>query len=212
MKTIHNFTPAIEAFRQHLFALDDVLSLPKAEWDVYWPHVDNIWSKKKTNTAEGRQTAYFLCRLHSTKDWEPAERTVANRQRQKTCRIAIGCGMKMRVIFRMEERMVEVERHGDCQQHCHTLEDSVRMKQNSACRSLAASEVAEGYAVAAVLRNLSTVDRPKERPLLKQAGSHWLSLKGCHNAGAAYRSRIRILDDEKVWRNGSNNNGRLKNG
>ena len=95
----------------------------------------------------------------------------------------------MRIVFRREEDIVEVERLSDCQQHCHSLEDSDRIKQNSACRSLAASEVAKSYAVAAVSRNLSAVDRPKEQLLLKEAGSHWLSLKDCHNAGAAYKKQ-----------------------
>jgi len=80
MDTIHNFPPAIEAFRRRLFALKEVLSLPKTEWDIFWPYVDNIWTKKKANTAEGRQTAYYLCRLHSNKDWEPEEKTAAWRQ------------------------------------------------------------------------------------------------------------------------------------
>lgn len=139
METIHNFPPTLEAFRQRLFTLQEVISLPKAEWNIYWPHVDNVWTLKKVNTAEGRRTEYYLCRLHSKRDWEPEEKTVACRQRQKSSRTAIGCEMKMRVVFRRVEDMVEVERLGNCHQHCHSLEGSDRIKRNYACRSLAAS-------------------------------------------------------------------------
>jgi len=53
----------------------------------------------------------------------------------------------MQIVFQREEDIVKVERLGDCQQHCHFLEDSDRIKRNSACRSLAVSEIVKGYAV-----------------------------------------------------------------
>jgi len=61
METIHNFPLGLEAFQKRLFALDEVVSLPKAECDTYWPHVDNIWTLKRTNPSAEKWMVYYLC-------------------------------------------------------------------------------------------------------------------------------------------------------
>jgi len=97
--------------------------------------------------------------------------------------------MKMQIVFQREKNIVKVKRLSDCQQHCHSLKNSDQIKQNSVCCFLAVSEVVKGYAVAAVSQNLSAVDCSKKQLLLKKAESHWLSLKDCHNAEAAYKKQ-----------------------
>ncbi len=89
----------------------------------------------------------------------------------------------MRVVS--EGAHVTVTRMGDCLEHAHALEDSDRWKRPSHFRSVAAAQVANGYKVAEVARNLRAVDRPADRTALHAAGGHWLSLKDVHNASAA---------------------------
>ena len=86
-----------------------------------------------------------------------------------------------------EAGSVTVQRIGTGVEHLHSLEDSDRWKRPSFVRQVAAREVANGYPVANVARNLRGVDRPKDRQALQEAGGHWLSLKDVHNAGAAWK-------------------------
>ncbi len=95
----------------------------------------------------------------------------------------------MQIVFWREKNIVKVKRLSDCQQHCHFLKNSDWIKWNSVCYFLAISKVVKGYTVTAVLRNLSAVDHLKKQLLLKKTESHWLSLKNCHNAEAAYQKQ-----------------------
>ncbi len=189
MKTIHNFFLTLKAFWQCLFTLKKVISLSKAEWNIYWPYVNNVWMLKKANTAERRQTKYYLCQLHLKRDWKPEKKTVACQQWQKSFCTAIDCEMKMQIVFQRIKDVMKVKRLSDCHQHCHFLENSDWIKQNSVCCFLVISEVVKNYAVTAVSQNLSAVDQSKKHTLLKKTESHWLSLKNCHNAEAAYKKQ-----------------------
>ena len=77
MSTIlDSIPPAIEASRRRLFALEDLILLTKEEWDLYLPYINNIWSRHVApahNPGQGKQTAYYRCRLHPTKAWAPPD-------------------------------------------------------------------------------------------------------------------------------------------
>ena len=88
-----------------------------------------------------------------------------------------------------EAGSVTVERIGNGEEHLHTLEDSDRWKRPSWVHCVAAREVANGYWMADVARNLHGVDRPADRKVLQEAGGHWTSLKNIHNAGAAWKKQ-----------------------
>ena len=154
MSTILASVPSeIEAICHRLFVLEDPILLTQGEWDLYLPYIDNIWSLNmapKHNTALGRQTAYYRCRLHAKEAWAPPNGPKRMRQRSKPSRHALGCGMKMKVVFYSEDTRVECYRHGDCLIHAHSLGESDQIKRPSAVRSLAATQVANGYKVAAV--------------------------------------------------------------
>ncbi len=50
--------------------MEEPVELPRAEWDLVWPYVDNIWVKNKDRAgADGRRTVYYLCRRYYTKTW-----------------------------------------------------------------------------------------------------------------------------------------------
>lgn len=93
--------------------------------------------------------------------------------------------MRIRVIKSLN--IVTINRTGNSLYHVHTLEDIDSRKRPSAFRDLAAVEVAKNYTAAEEARNLCAVDRPEDQKLLTDAGGGHLSLKGVHNASAAWK-------------------------
>lgn len=191
MSTILDVIPKdIEAIRLRLFKLDDgAITLSIADWNTYFPWVDNFWIRNKPApqhaTAEGTRTAYYWCRFHSTKDHVPTRSGTSKRNRSS--RDAMGCGMKLKAVFHGED-FVEVLRHGECLEHVHIMEDADRIKKHSAIRQLAAEESTHGYKTSEVAANLRAIHRPADRKKLHGAGAHWLNLKDVHNQGAAYKA------------------------
>lgn len=74
-------------------------------------------------------------------------------------------------------------------EHAHTLDDSDRFKRPSVFRGLAAREVANGYTVAEVSRNIRAMHRPEDRKALFAAGGRWLTSKDVANACAAWKKQ-----------------------
>ena len=69
--------------------------------------------------------------------------------------------------------------------HTHTMKDLDRWKNPSFVRKIAEREVANGFRVTDVARNLRGFDQPADREALKEVRGRWMSLKDVHNAGAA---------------------------
>ena len=76
-------------------------------------------------------------------------------KRQKPAFSVIGCSMEIQVVT--EAGSVTVQRVGMGVEHLHSLEDSDRWKRPSFVCQIAAREVANGYSVANVARNLQGV-------------------------------------------------------
>ncbi len=161
VSALFEFPPAVASLRPRFFAVEDDFVLTADDFRTYWPYVDNIWSSVGAPASlKAGRTAYYRCRLHATKDWVPEGEGKKVRRRMKPSRTAIGCGMRMRVVTNGD--CVTVSRTGVCTEHVHTLEDSDRWKRPSHFRELAAAQVASGYKVADVARNLRGVDRPAD--------------------------------------------------
>ena len=183
--SLHSFPNDIAAWRQRLFAVEEEVVLSAADFTSIWPYVDNIWSVQQSSRSKSNCfTRWFLCRLHRAKDHQSA--TEEHRgKRAKSAHTAIGCGMRISVAERPDGSVL-IKRAGKCTaEHLHTLEYSDRYKRNSALHGLAAEQVALGYKVAQIYRNLAAMDRPAARQQLHDAGGKFLTLKDVHNAAQA---------------------------
>ncbi|KAA6411861.1 MAG: hypothetical protein FRX48_04011 [Lasallia pustulata] len=109
------------------------------------------------------------------------------RERQKPSHTAIGCPVSMRVV--RHRGSVTVDCVSKAQKHNHSLDDCDRFKRPSVFRVLAAREVANGYAVAEVAKNLRAVNRSEDRKKLFAAGGKWLTAKDVHNACTAWKNQ-----------------------
>ena len=124
----------------------------------------------------------------------------AKRQRNRSCRTAVGCPAKLKVVFYGESR-VEVSRQGS-RLHNHDLQEIDAVKCNTAVRELAASEVAKGYKPSHVHRNLRGITCETNCQVLEAAGGFNLALKDVHNAGKSWLAThkdIRLQGAKDPW-------------
>ncbi|MCJ1301535.1 hypothetical protein MMC08_004336 [Hypocenomyce scalaris] len=186
MPGLHKYPSNIGAVRARLFALEEPVILSVTEFEVCWPHVDNVWKSTGTvRVIEGCRTEYFCCRRASKEDWMPQGGGKRVRKRQKPSHTAIGCPVTMRVVHHAGVVTVDRLREGEASGHVHTLDNSDCFKQPFVFCALAAREVANDYAVAVVARNLCEVNSSADQRALFAAGGRWLSLKDIHNACTA---------------------------
>jgi hypothetical protein len=198
--TLLTLPPDLINMRSQFFSPDATISLTRVEFDKLWPYMDNIYtlSKRHPPTNDGRRSVYYNCRLFRTKDYTPID--IAKRQRNRSCRTAIGCPAKLKVVFYGECR-VEVSRQGP-ELHNHDLRDIDAAKRNTAIRELAADEVAKGYKPSHVHRNLRGSRCEANREILDAAGGFNLTLKDVHNAGKSWLAThkdIRLQGATECW-------------
>ena len=146
--------------------------------------MDNMYTLSTRNppTKDGTRSVYYNCRLFRTKDYTPVD--IAKRQRNRSCRTAIGCTAKLKVVFYTTSR-VEVSRLGSGL-HNHDLTKIDAIKCNTAIRGLAVDEIVKDYKSSHVHRNLRGITCEVNRQILETIGGFNLVLKDVHNAGKSW--------------------------
>jgi len=188
--------------RKRLFSLKKPVELPRAEWDLVWPYINNIWVKNKDRAGvNGRRTVYYFCRRHSTKTRIPKEKDgLQQRQRQRLAREAIGCGIRFKAVFTVTS--VSATRTSKCESHCHDLKLLDFEKKNSGVMALTAKKAFKGYKISHVAANITARHQPKQRVALKALNGHWVILLNVHNSAATYKSAnpdVRRVGARKPW-------------
>src|SRR5436190_2369997 len=188
------------SMRSQFFSPDTSISLTRVEFDKLWPYMDNIYtlSNQGSLIKNGTRSIYYNCRLFRTKDYTPVD--IAKRQRNRSCRTAIGCPAKLKVIYYGESR-VEVSRQGS-EMHNHDLQEIDAAKCNTAIHELAAGEIAKGYKPSHVHRNLRDITCEANRQVLETAGGFNLALKDVHNASKSWLATnkdIRLQGARDSW-------------
>ena len=89
----------------------------------------------------------------------------------------------MKLKKKIFDNHVEVERHGDCEQHCHSMEYADINKKNSAVRRNGGCEVSRGYRAGQVRATLTA-----QPALLEETGASYLSAQDLRNAGAKFQN------------------------
>jgi hypothetical protein len=177
----------IEVLRLRFFEAREPHELSGVDWARLWPFVDNFWSTWKSTKSDGLAAVIYRCRLHRGTERTAAaiqEQDGGRRKRQKPSHNPIGCGMKLKVVTAGDH--VRVERHGECPEHCHTLDEADSYKRNSALRDMAAQQVAEGFKPSEVFNNLRGSAHTPKRRKFQAAGGKFLKLGDIHNAGEAW--------------------------
>ena len=181
----------VEVVRRRLFALEEPIEMPWAQFIAYWPYADNFWSWNAgvrwidmlATPPYASATAHFRCRFHAKKDHQP-DRAAAP-LRHKTSRNALACPARMSVVKKGE--VVSVRRAARTPHpHNHEMEVADALKRNGAVRSMAKQEIEKGYRPCLVRRNIAGRDEATIADATA-AGARHLNAFDVHNAGKAFR-------------------------
>lgn len=113
--------------------------------------------------------------------------------RNKDMRLVNPCGMKLKMTkyyispYTDQISFYTIERQGDCQAHNHTLDFMDSDKSNQRIRAVAGAEVANGYTVSVVAKNLQSRHREDGEAALLAAGGRYLTRKDVSNASSNWR-------------------------
>ena len=162
--------------RQLLFDLPLPFSLSRANYDVFWPLIDNVYSirtlRRTTSISRDFTYYYVICRFKRAYSAPPSSsqgpRANTTKRSVRSCDTA----------FKMIEYTSHVEFHvtsGQFAQHNHSLDESNASKRNSLLRGLIQLDIAKGYAPAAVIGLLRGSRQAQSRDRLAAAGGVYLT-------------------------------------
>lgn len=173
MATLINAPPNLGSMRQQLFDLTASVTLTSAEFEVYWPYIDNVYSLKTTRVLvkEGRAVSrIYECRFRRPTH---ISRALADQNASKrTKREGETCQMRVRSIYK--GGIYTISRMEADTGHTHPLAQSDATKRNSALRNVAAIEGSKGYSPATVTNALRGMGREEGRIALEEAGGRYI--------------------------------------
>ena len=179
--------------RNILFTLPVPFSLNTANYKLFWPLIDNVYSLRKSRDVPANMSRaypnrpahkhhYVICRFNRARDTlsssslkRSRDTPASSSQRGSTTKRA---EKSCDVTFHLLEFEDHVEFHNISHYsliHSHLLDESDANKRNSLIRGLAGKDVAKGYAPAAVIGSLRGTGDSNAQLRLASAGGAYLT-------------------------------------
>ncbi|BCS24471.1 glutathione S-transferase family protein [Aspergillus puulaauensis] len=91
--------PDLEAWRERLFHIDDMIVMSEEEFRTYFPHVDNIYSHRSTQQYKRKPLVshYWDCRLKGRPPGTPKSDDPNKKKRKRTARQRDLCDVKIKI-------------------------------------------------------------------------------------------------------------------
>ena len=192
----------IEAIRRHLFSLDISLVWFEAEWNMYFPYVNNFWVHNQTSkpTRKSIVIVYWWCRF-----WRDAVKFAGTDKKLKKIRDVPKCIciMKMMKQLNAVEEMKFMTLSLSRSQHNHDQNFADRTKLNEEINQSFKAKIEKNYTSAEVHRNAQGTHRDVNVAALKAAEDSALTLQSVYNADKNYLRRNknpRILSARDEWK------------
>ncbi|KAJ5683175.1 hypothetical protein N7462_006340 [Penicillium macrosclerotiorum] len=187
-QSLFNNPPNLARIRRVLFECKDPIEITLEEFETYWPFIDNVWVKQRSNASkEGHCTTdYYMCRLrrptHRTSETRPLPE--GKRPRKKRVREGGLCNFQIKVVrFEGAFSTVTIARTpGSSSVHSHDLDFIDRVKRNSGLMESARKECAKGYLPSSIYTKFQ--EEPKA---LDEAGGRFLTVTDVRNVSAKWR-------------------------
>lgn len=180
--------PNLAKIRQVLFECKEPLEISLKEFETYWPFIDNVWVKQRSNASrEGHCTTdYYMCRLRRPTRRAPESRPLpeGKRPRKKKAREGGICNSRIKVVkFEGAYSTVTIARTTNSSaEHSHDLDYSDQVKRNSGLMEFARKEAAKGYLPSSIFTKF------KEEPdRLVEAGGKFFTATDVRNVSAKWR-------------------------
>ncbi|KAJ5763200.1 hypothetical protein N7533_001881 [Penicillium manginii] len=185
---LFNNPPNLSRIRRVLFECSDAIEISLEEYQTYWPFIDNVWVKQRSNSSkEGHCTTdYYMCRLrrptHRTSETRPLPE--GKRPRKKRVREGGMCNFQIKVVrFEGAYSTVTIARTpGSSDVHSHDLDFIDRVKRNSGLMESARKESCKGYLPSSIYTKFQ--EYPEK---LSEAGGRFLTVTDVRNVSAKWR-------------------------
>ncbi|KAF9998378.1 hypothetical protein BGZ80_006797 [Entomortierella chlamydospora] len=140
--------------RSKLFNLREAIVVPTQEFkDEIWPLISNVWTQfARYKSIKGETSIIFACRLAKHRDSSSRQAGISSKKRRLTSvRAPMECKIKIRVVHTDADQMTCIERYDETPDHCHTLEDSDKVKRPQAVRQMMINEARKAYRPPAIV-------------------------------------------------------------
>ncbi|PWY66407.1 hypothetical protein BO70DRAFT_345909 [Aspergillus heteromorphus CBS 117.55] len=183
-----NNPPNLARIRQVMFECSDPIEINLGEFETYWPFIDNVWVKQRSNSSkEGHCTTdYYMCRLrrptHRTSETRPLPE--GKRPRKKRVREGGICNFQIKVVkFEGAYSTVTIARTpGSSRVHSHDLDFIDKVKRNSGLMEFARREAIKGYLPSSIYTKFQ-----EEPSKLVEAGGRFCTVTDVRNVSAKWR-------------------------
>lgn len=180
--------PNLARIRQVMFECKDPIEISLEEFETYWPFIDNVWVKQRSNSSkEGHCTTdYYMCRLrrptHRSTETHPLPE--GKRPRKKRVREGGVCNFQIKVVkFEGAYSTVTVSRTpGSSMVHSHDLDYIDKVKRNSGLMEFARKEAVKGYLPSSIYMKFQ-----EEPEKLNEAGGRFFTVTDVRNVSAKWR-------------------------
>lgn len=180
--------PNLARVRRILFECKDPVEISLPEFETYWPFIDNVWVKQRTNVSRDGHciTDYYMCRLRRPNQTASETRPLPEGKRPRKKRVREGgqCNFQIKVVRWVGGyRMVTIARTpGSESVHSHDLDQIDCLKRNSGLMEFAHREAVKGYLPSSVYTKFR-----EEPDKLDEAGGRFLTVADVRNVSSKWR-------------------------
>ena len=180
--------PNLTRIRRVMFECKDPIEISLDEFETYWPFIDNVWVKQRSNSSkEGHCTTdYHMCRLRRPTHRSSETRPLPEGKRPRRKRVREGgiCNFQIKVVkFEGAYSTVTISRTpGSSTVHSHDLDYIDKVKRNSGLMEFVRKEAVKGYLPSSIYTKF------QEEPVkLDEAGGRFFTVTDVRNVSAKWR-------------------------
>lgn len=180
--------PNLARIRRVMFECKDPIEISLDEFETYWPFIDNVWVKQRSNSSkEGHCTTdYYMCRLRRPTHRSSETRPLPEGKRPRRKRVREGgiCNFQIKVVkFEGAYSTVTISRTpGSSTVHSHDLDYIDKVKRNSGLMEFVRKEAVKGYLPSSIYTKF------QEKPVkLNEAGGRFFTVTDVRNVSAKWR-------------------------
>ncbi|BCR87039.1 RibD family protein [Aspergillus chevalieri] len=186
--SLFNNPPNLARIRRVMFECKDPIEISLDEFETYWPFIDNVWVKQRSNSSkEGHCTTdYYMCRLRRPTHRSSETRPLPEGKRPRKKRVREGgiCNFQIKVVkFEGAYSTVTISRTpGSSTVHSHDLNYIDKVKRNSGLMEFARKEAVKGYLPSSIYTKFQ-----EEPEKLYEAGGKFCTVTDVRNVSAKWR-------------------------
>lgn len=182
--------PNLRSIRQRMFEVEGPIEFGPNEIEQYWPFIDNVWVKNRTNAPSADKTVtteVYWCRLRKPPGYKPPPpkpTPEGKKPRKKRTREERQCPMALKLIKRgglvASATVMRAAEKGVTHSHDLDLLDS--MKRNTGIMNTARREAEKGFLPSSVFNKLW-----EEPESMEDAGGKFLKTSDVRNVQCNWR-------------------------